>query len=117
MANRNVFETMQAELYPLITAMMLKSLQKMGVTIIRAIFSDVPIPHFSRYYRYQHLESIPILPILFNLLGTINKSFCKQHQRMHLLNLACFYIWNIFYMWYLSLFIVNNIVANLKKKS
>ena len=60
------------------------------------------------YYRYQHLEPIPILPIppiLFHLLGTINKSFCKQHQRMHLLNLACFYIWNIFYIWYLSLFI------------
>ena len=37
MANRNVFETMQAELYTLMTAIMFKSLQKMVVSIIRAI--------------------------------------------------------------------------------
>ena len=37
MANRNVLETMQAEVYPLNDiAMMLKSLPKMGVTIIKA---------------------------------------------------------------------------------
>ena len=50
-------------------------------------------------YQYQHLEPILILsipPILFYLLSINNKSFCKQYQRMYLVNLAFYCILNIF---------------------
>ena len=67
---------------------------------------------FSRY-RYQQLEPIP--PILFHLLSTINKSFCKQHLRMYLVNLAFYCIFE-FFSRYLFIIIHYNIIANLQKK-
>ena len=79
--------------------------------LLKVVTSDVPIPHF---------QPIPILlpipafradtdtadtPDTFYLLSTINKSLCKQHKRMYLVNLAFYCILNFFLGIYLSLFI------------
>ena len=82
------------------------------------LYSDVLIPNFKPILIVLLILAVrvdlilPIPPILFHLLSTINKNFCKPHQRMYLLNLACYCILNFFWV---SLFITR-ILQNCKRK-
>ena len=66
--------------------------------VIYICIRDVPIPHFKqiRIPAFRADTDTSDTTDTFYLLITSNESFCKQYQRMYLINLAFYSILNFF---------------------
>ena len=61
---------------------------------INVTIRDVLTPHFKPILILLPIPAFKADTDTFYLLSTSNKSFCKQYQRMYLVNLTFYYILN-----------------------